>query len=151
MYRMLQKGQKVNHFPGTWCIGNKASLGRILGVMHRRFGEAYSIHADTFVMPQDRRKIRGIWAAEPRLLWILKPSNSSCGRGIRVINGHNNVKLNKGTIVQRYLSHPYLINNRKFDLRLYVCVTSFDPLRAYLYDDGLARLQHLITLGIPNT
>ncbi len=139
MYRSLQKGQKVNHFPGTWCIGNKASLGRILGVMHRKFGEAYSIHADTYIMPHDRRKIRGIWAAEPRSLWIIKPSNSSCGRGIRVINGHNNAKLNKGTIVQKYLSRPYLINNRKFDLRLYVCVTSFDPLRAYLYDDGLAR------------
>eukprot|EP00945_MAST-04E_sp_MAST-4E-sp1_P004513 g4513.t1 len=139
MFRALQKLQKVNHFPGTYIIGRKDRLGQILGVMHRRFGEAYSIHADTFVMPQDRRKIRAIWANDPRSLWIVKPSNSSCGRGIKVVNGHSNVRLSKGTIVQKYLSRPYLINNRKFDLRLYVCVTCYDPLRVYLYDDGLAR------------
>ena len=39
----------------------------------------------------------------------------------------------------RYLSKPYLINDSKFDIRLYVYVTSYDPLRIYLYDDGLVR------------
>jgi tubulin polyglutamylase TTLL4 len=139
LFKSLQPKQKVNHFPGTSVLGNKARLGQMLNVMHRRFGEAYSIHAETLCMPQDKRKIKAIWAAEPRSLWIIKPSNSSCGRGIRVVNGNNNAKLGRGTIVQRYLSRPYLIHNRKFDLRLYVCVTCYDPLRIYLYDDGLTR------------
>jgi len=32
-------------------------------------------------------------------------------------------------LVQKYLGEPYLINNKKFDMRIYIGVTSFDPLR----------------------
>jgi tubulin polyglutamylase TTLL4 len=39
----------------------------------------------------------------------------------------------------RYLSKPYLINGKKFDLRIYVFISSFDPLRIYLFEDGLTR------------
>lgn len=39
----------------------------------------------------------------------------------------------------RYLHKPYLISGSKFDLRIYVYVTSYDPLRIYLFSDGLVR------------
>lgn len=41
-------------------------------------------------------------------------------------------------IVSRYI-RPYLIDNRKFDLRLYVVVTSVEPLRVYWHEQGLVR------------
>lgn len=33
-----------------------------------------------------------------------------------------------------------LLDNYKFDLRVYVLVTSCDPLRIFVYEDGLVRL-----------
>lgn len=47
--------------------------------------------------------------------------------------------MNTGIIVSHYLADPYLINGLKFDLRIYVALTSIHPLRIYIYEEGLAR------------
>lgn len=43
-------------------------------------------------------------------------------------------------IVSKYISDPLCIDEHKCDVRLYVLVTSFDPLIIYLYEEGLVRL-----------
>lgn len=35
--------------------------------------------------------------------------------------------------------HPHLINGFKYDMRVYVVVSSFDPLTVYMNDEGLVR------------
>ena len=46
---------------------------------------------------------------------------------------------NKQFVVSEYITNPLLIKGFKFDLRIYVLITSLNPLRIYLYQDGLAR------------
>jgi len=43
-------------------------------------------------------------------------------------------------VVQQYKSFPYLIDQKKFDFRLYVLVTQVTPeLQCFMYKEGLAR------------
>ena len=37
------------------------------------------------------------------------------------------------------MSNPHLIHGFKYDLRIYALVTSFDPLKIYLFKEGLVR------------
>lgn len=71
--------------------------------------------------------------------WICKPADMSRGRGIFIIRELGELQYDTNSVVQQYISQPYLIHGHKFDLRLYVVVTSYHPLTVYLYNDGLVR------------
>jgi tubulin polyglutamylase TTLL4 len=141
--------QKVNHFPGTWGVGRKDRLAYNIRRMQRYFGnEAFDIVPKSFLIPQDEADLRrdaeqNPGTPEKPLVYIVKPGASSCGRGIRLFHGippmPRGVGREKEMVCQRYIGNPLLIYGRKFDLRLYCVVTSFDPLRIYLFDEGLVR------------
>lgn len=72
-------------------------------------------------------------------IWIVKPANMSRGRGIHLIDSVNEVDCGELSVISKYVTNPLLINGHKFDLRIYVTVTSYDPLRVYVFKEGLAR------------
>ena len=41
--------------------------------------------------------------------------------------------------MSRYIANPHIFNGYKYDLRIYVLVTSYDPLRIYIHKYGLVR------------
>jgi len=42
--------------------------------------------------------------------------------------------------VCEYIDNPLLLDGYKFDLRIYVALTCINPLRIYVYEEGLVRL-----------
>lgn len=151
-YIDLEPWRKVNHFPGSFHIGRKDKLAYHLKVAFEKF-ENHGFgrfHPQTFIMPRDYEILKQSWSEKPDKLFIIKPPASARGTGIQVINNINLIpgeyleddgNRKKSTlIVQEYLSNPCLLHNgHKFDLRIYVLLTSINPLRLYIYEDGLVR------------
>ena len=69
----------------------------------------------------------------------MKPAAKSRGRGIHVINEITSVIYGEPMIMQRYLKNPLLLSGFKFDLRIYVLLANIEPLRIYMYKEGIAR------------
>eukprot|EP00057_Strongylocentrotus_purpuratus_P028024 XP_011682498.1 PREDICTED: tubulin polyglutamylase TTLL4 isoform X4 [Strongylocentrotus purpuratus] len=140
-FKSIREYQKVNHVPGSFQIGRKDRLWRNLHRMQLHYGKKdYNFFPQTYVLPFDLKLLKRAWEdGGQKQKWILKPPASARGIGIKVIHKWSQIPRRKPVIVQRYLAKPYLINGSKFDLRIYVYVSSFDPLRVYIFTNGLAR------------
>lgn len=73
-------------------------------------------------------------------MYILKPTAASCGRGIRVVGKKQNVNKRHGYLIQKYISKPHLLRGYKYDMRIYIVVTCFEPLKVFMFQQGLVRL-----------
>lgn len=73
--------------------------------------------------------------------YITKPYAAHGGVGIQLWLGQDlsHPSYIQRQVVQEYIDNPLLVDGLKFDMRLYVVVLSLNPLRAYLYRDGLVR------------
>jgi len=141
-FKSIKSFQKINHFPGSFQLGRKDRLWRNVSKLQAKYGKKeFNFLPQTFVLPWDKKLLRNCWDENQTKnnKYIIKPPAAARGIGIRVISKWKEIPTKRPVIVQKYLSKPYLINGHKFDLRLYVYVTSFDPLIIYLYEDGLVR------------
>ncbi|KAL5965220.1 putative tubulin polyglutamylase TTLL1 [Taenia solium] len=112
----------------------------------------------TYLLPQDYTLFTEEFKKNPRATWIIKPSAKARGIGIFIVNRLSQVKKwareghagNKDIfslphvtretyVISRYIENPLLIGGKKFDLRMYVLVTSFRPLRCYVNKLGFCR------------
>ena len=60
--------------------------------------------------------------------------------GIKISNNLEEILQSSGNVVvQEYIERPLLVNQRKFDVRVYVVIKGVDPIEAYLCEEGLAR------------
>lgn len=113
---------------------------------------SYDFFPDTYCLPAEYSLFVEAFKRSPGISWIMKPIGSSQGKGIFLFEKLHQISEWKNDlrwkpedskaekyIVQRYLSSPLLIGGKKFDLRIYVLVTSYQPLTCYMYREGFAR------------
>ncbi|CAD7954002.1 unnamed protein product [Amoebophrya sp. A120] len=139
VYQNLHEYQYVNHFSGSTEMTRKDRIWCHFQAMQRLFGKLqFDFVPETFVIPDQLEAFIQVYE-KTDYLWIVKPHASSRGRGIFILQELSEIPLDCLTVICRYVENPYLIQGLKFDLRLYVLVTGFDPLRIYLFKEGLTR------------
>jgi tubulin polyglutamylase TTLL6/13 len=130
--------QFLNHFPGTFSITNKISLARSLERLQFRFPQLYNFHPQSFPLPTQLYQLQMLLTHTPST-FIIKPDLGSQGRGIFLVQEPQDLNhFKEPSIAQEYIS-PYLLSGLKFDLRIYVLLASVDPLRIYIFREGMAR------------
>eukprot|EP00392_Amoebophrya_sp_AT5.2_P018382 g18911.t1 len=139
VYQNLHEYQYVNHFSGSTEMTRKDRVWVHFQSMQRLFGKLqFDFVPETFVIPDQLEAFIQVYE-KTDYLWIVKPHASSRGRGIFILQELSEIPLDCLTVICRYVENPYLIQGLKFDLRLYVLVTGFDPLRIYMFKEGLTR------------
>ena len=108
-------------------------------MQHTHGFKAFHILPQTFLLPAEYAEFCIYSYSKDQGPWILKPVASSRGRGVYLINNPNQISLEENVLVSHYINNPLLIDDFKFDVHLYVLVTSYDPLVIYLYEEGRAR------------
>jgi len=140
LIRDINKYQRYNHFPTTKQISRKDNLYMNYERMKKKFPKDYNYMPETYILPRDKEifdKMIKDYKITEKNMWLIKPVASSLGNGIHLMTDVNTIP--QKTLVSHYVSNPLLIQNKKFDLRLYLLITGYSPLKMYLYDDGLVR------------
>ncbi|CAH8550204.1 unnamed protein product [Heterobilharzia americana] len=125
--------------PGMSEICRKDSLARNLNRMIRLFPKDYNIFPKSWCLPSDWNDIQNYARKHKSRTYILKPDNGCQGRGIYITRNAKDIRPMENMICQVYISKPFLIDGYKFDMRIYVLLTSCDPLRLFVFKDGLVR------------
>ncbi|XP_005091245.1 probable tubulin polyglutamylase TTLL9 [Aplysia californica] len=164
----LQEHQKILHFRNHYELTRKnlmvKNLKRLRKQTERELGkveaQAFDFFPSTFELPSEYHIFVEEFKRNPGMIWIMKPAAKSQGRGIFLFRKLKDITdWKKGEyqplgdpnapkdipetyVVQRYIENPYLIGGRKFDIRIYVLVVSYNPLKVWLYRGGFARFSN---------
>lgn len=138
-YQNLNEFQRLNHFPGSTELTRKDRLWENFNAIKQAFGgDTFDFVPESYVLPDQVDQFLDCYE-RTNYTWIVKPNASSQGKGIFLLRDLEELPLEECSVVSRYIDNPLLIQGLKFDLRIYVLVTSYTPLRAYVYKEGLTR------------
>eukprot|EP00835_Amoeboradix_gromovi_P006506 NODE_778_length_4294_cov_0.265316.p1 type:complete len:451 gc:universal NODE_778_length_4294_cov_0.265316:2460-1108(-) len=136
----------VNHWPGNgyftsklymlgWAPEDYFPKGYFLGNQWDQFVKKFNeeklaledVPADKFYknMPQ----------------WVIKGEHRDIEfiHSIEQVEEATKAKGKKSFMAQRFINNPFLIDNKKFDIGIYVLWTGVDPLEVFLFDEILLR------------
>ena len=164
----LEEHQRVCHFRNHYELSRKNLMAKNLKRLKKQLEKESKMEAakcdffpTTFELPSDYHIFVEEFKKNPGTIWIMKPAGKAQGKGIFLFRKLKDITEWKKDdyfrsrdeeksereppetyVVQRYIDKPYLIGGKKFDIRVYILVTSYVPLKAWLYRSGFARFSN---------
>jgi tubulin polyglutamylase TTLL6/13 len=103
------------------------------------FPEDYGFFPKTWLLPYQLEELKSFSSHNPGANFIMKPEAMSQGKGIFITKKFDTIDPNEHLVVQKYVKQPLLIDDYKWDFRVYVLVTNVQPLRIFWFRGGIAR------------
>jgi hypothetical protein len=123
--------QRINHFPEMTRICHKAESATVLKSLHRYFATEFHFFPMSWALPKETTALHEHMSAARSPAFILKPNRGCQGADISLVENAEQLDAVRqqlgGTapcVVQEYVDKPLLLGGYKFDLRVYVLVTS---------------------------
>lgn len=110
--------------------------------MKKFYPEEYNFIPQTFILPKQEEELIKVMKKSKKKTWICKPASGAQGDGLQLINEIWEIsELTKRDeyIIQDYVEKPLLVDNKKFDLRLYIVLYGVETMHAFLCEEGMAR------------
>ncbi len=103
--------------------------------MAKDLKDDFNFFPKTWQLPTDNNDLKNHFSKKKKKTFIIKPVHMCQGRGIYLVRRFEDIDQKSGEplVAQRYMAKPYLIDNLKFDLRIYALVYGVDPLRVFVF------------------
>ncbi len=130
---------------GASDVRRKVNFGHLLANAGTLCPGEFDFVPASWALPQQydsfRRHVQQQQTTESRChTYIVKPDCGHVANGIYLIQKPEDYVFNSEQhIVQEYIEDPLVVDNFKFDFRIYAVVTSLEPPEFYLYNEGQAR------------
>ena len=105
-------------------IARKNYLARNLIKMQKQFPSEFQFFPKTWLLPYQIEELKTFSNHNSNANFIVKPEAMSQGKGIFITKRFDQIDMSEHLVVQKYIKTPYLIDEYKFDFRIYVLVTN---------------------------
>lgn len=138
-----QNNAYFNRYPKLSIVCMKRDFHILLKKHQTLFPSAYDFIPETYILPEDIRAYKRHLDTKKNPILLAKPSRGRGGQGIFFVKDFKDLDQDSMKeyeyVVQHYIPNPYLIENKKFDFRMYLLIKGVEDMEAYIAFEGLVR------------
>ena len=137
------KYQLIGKFPDESI--DKYNISIFYNKLSKKFPKDFNYISETLLWPEQKKIINSKfnnYKYKSDNIWILKTDNEIIKNSTKnkypyILKSLDEIQNNNEKILlNKYISNPLLINQKKFSMKSFVLVTGFSPLKIYFYRDG---------------